>query len=334
MLIPLETVNSFIHEHFENVKVSRNGTHFLARCALCGDSKTSQSKRRFNLDYKDGAPVYQCFNCGKSGSFIHLYALINSISYEEARRVFTKFDSANIRKSFKRKTVRKPIVVKSVVTYHDSVLNDCISVDSEVDGIILPKYQEKLKEFIRNRNTFGYKLYIAYQGKYKGRVIIPICDENNHIIYFQGRTLFDDPKKYDNPPTEKSQILFNSHKFDRNKFIVITEGIFDALTIGDQGTTCFGASISDEFLQKLFEMTNQGIIIALDNDERGLLETNKILLNSKYSKNLRYFLMPDGFRENKDINMLDGKVKNIYDFILNNAYSKFEYSISAKLRRK
>jgi 5S rRNA maturation endonuclease (ribonuclease M5) len=334
MYIPLEKVNDFVFEHFRNVKVSKNGTHFLARCTLCGDSAKSQSKRRFNLDYKNGEPVFQCWNCGKSGSFIKLYSLIKCVSEDDVKKVFRQFNIDDIKKTFNKRKSKKKIPIVPNITYHDYILNDCISVDDKTDGIVLPKYQEKLKEFIISRKTYNHKLYIAYKGKYQGRIIIPIYDDNGHIIYFQGRALFNNPVKYDNPPAEKGSIILNSDKFDKEKYIIITEGFFDATSIGNQGTTCFGSSINDEFLDTLFKKTNKGIIIALDNDEKGIESTEKVLKESKYSNKLKYFLMPKEYFEYKDINMLDGKINNIYDFIVENSYNRFKYIISLNLRRK
>lgn len=335
MYISLDTVNNFIYEHFSNVKLSKSGTHFLARCALCGDSKISKSKRRFNLDYNNGAPVYHCFNCGRSGQFIKLYSEIKGVSLEEAKREFRKFDTNIIKKSFTKNKLKKSIVAKPNITYHDYILEDCISVDDKTDGFILPIFQKALKNFIRSRNTHNYKLYIAYKGKYKGRVIIPIYDNNNHIIFFQGRAFGKNyDKKYDNPPVEKSHIIVNDGKFDENKYIIISEGFFDALSIGNQGTSVLGASINDDFLKRIFTKTKTGVIIALDNDEKGIEETLKIINESKYSSKLKYFLMPKQFTNYNDINMLDGNVDNVYNFIIKNSYSKFEYYTKLSLRRK
>lgn len=335
MIIPIETVHTFMFENFIGVKVSRNGSHYNCRCSLCGDSATNKSKRRFNLEYNGGdIPMYHCFNCGKSGNFIQLYSLIKGITYDEAKKEFRKFNTDIIKKSFNRNKPKQKKLDIPLPTYHNYIIGDCISVDDNVDGIVLNAYKNKLKEFINSRKTHGHKLFIAYKGRYKGRVIIPIYDVVGNILFFQGRALDNDPKKYDNPPAEKSYIILNNDKFDKNKYIMVTEGVFDALSIGDQGTTCLGASVNDEFLKQILHKTNIGVIIALDNDERGIEEMEKIIKNSKFSKRLKYFLMPVKMGMNKDINMLDGKVDNIYDFVIENSHTGFDYTVSLNLRRK
>jgi len=337
VIIPIDTVNSFMYENFTGVKVSRNGSHYNCRCALCGDSSSSQSKRRFNLNYNNGEPIYHCFNCSDdraSGNFIKLYSLIKGVSYDEAKKEFRKFNSDSIKKSlYQTKPKKKKLDIPPVV-YHNYITGDCVTIDSNVEGVVLNAYKDKLKEFIASRNTHGHRLLIAHKGRYKGRVIIPIYDVVGNILFFQGRAINKDPRKYDNPPVEKSYIILNNDNFDKNKHIVVTEGIFDALSVGNQGTTCLGASVNDEFINQIIHKTDAGVILALDNDERGIAEMEKVVKNSRFSKKLRFFLMPAKMEQYKDINMLDGKVDSIYDFVVENSHTGFDYTVNLNLRRK
>ena len=85
-MIDLETVTAFMLSNFEQVKITKNGTHFLARCPLCGDSKKNPFKKRFNLDYNNGVPGWHCFNCPNEdhGNFYDIYSRIKGISYDDA----------------------------------------------------------------------------------------------------------------------------------------------------------------------------------------------------------------------------------------------------------
>ena len=334
MIIPIDVVNSFMFENFSNVRVSSNGNHYNCRCVLCGDSSTNQSKRRFNLEFNSGEPIYHCFNCGKSGNFIQLYSLVKGITYDEAKREFRKFDANMIKRGFNNKKPKQKKLDIPQPTYHNYITGDCVSIDDNVDGIVLNAYKNKLKDFIKSRKTHSHKLLIAYKGKYKGRIIIPIYDIIGNILFFQGRAIENNPKKYDNPPVEKSYIILNSDKFDRSKYIIVTEGIFDALSIGNQGTTCLGASVNDVFLSQIIHKTDIGLILALDNDERGIMETEKVIKNSKFSKKIKYFLMPSSMDKYKDINMLDGHVDSIYNYIVEHSHTGFDYTVLLNLRRK
>ena len=164
-------------------------------------------------------------------------------------------------------------------------------------------------------------------------VLLPIYDGND-IVYFQGRLLEndDDSVKYKNPTLQKESIILNKGKFDRNKYIVITEGIIDALQIGDQGTSCLGATISNEFIEELLTFTDMGVIIALDNDERGKKEMVKFIKTNKYASNVRYFLFPNKYNC-KDFGELVNKysVDSLYEMIIENSLSNFEALMKLKM---
>ena len=68
-MIDLGTVTDFMKIYFLDVRISKIGTHFNARCVLCRDGI---GKRRFNLSWNNGSPVYRCFHCGRIGSFFGL----------------------------------------------------------------------------------------------------------------------------------------------------------------------------------------------------------------------------------------------------------------------
>ena len=191
-----------------------------------------------------------------------------------------------------------------------------------------------MKRFYINRQIpLRRNILVCHSGKYKNRFIIPVY-ENGIMVYFQGRSMNDyiEPK-YLNPVVQKESIILNKEYFDPEKYIIITEGLIDAFMVeNNQGTTCLGASISDDFLEKILCFSRK-IIIALDNpsyDKSGCENYIKIIEESKYAKTLKYFFMP---RENiKDLNELkvSNKQLNIYDYIVNNSLKHFKASITIK----
>jgi len=325
-MITLEFVTSFMYEHFENVTISRNGIQFLARCPLCGDSKKNKRKRRFNLKYDGNNTVFRCFNCDESGKFKKLYFLITGEKYEEYK--YENFDE--IKEKFKKKKIVEKKIVKKKppkITYN-GILNDCIGLNTEVSSPYLKKYKEILLNFYKDRCIpEDYNIYISYIGDYKDRIIIPIY-EGKDIVYFQARRIFKDmDPKYKNPPTEKNYTIMN---FDSNKYIVLTEGILDAYSVGDQGTSCLGKSIDKEYIERLISFTNVGIIIAFDSDEPGIKSVKKHYDDVfRYFNNIKYFLIPKKDRKYKDINKIkvEKKIENMYEFVIENSYSYEGYLV-------
>jgi len=337
-MIDLQVVTEFMYAHFEQVKVTKHGTHFLARCPLCGDSKKNKLKRRFNLDYNNGVPGYKCFNCDKDGNFYKIYSIIKGISYDDAverlkNPAWKRGDKK--KKEEVKKSLSENIKEKEKVefTHYNWIKEDCAEPPE--------RYVNALKNFYDSRRIDPKvnKLYIAYQGRYRNRIIIPIFDVDDNIVYFQARRI---PKtgiipKYDNPASPKEIIILNSHLFDPDKYIIVPEGVIDAWMVGTQGTTCLGKFISEEFLENLLKMTNEGVIIALDNDIEGQKALLKFMDSNKFSRKVKFFFHPSEFLEYDDINsIVRGKnVQNVYELITQNsvnfstAYTKI--TISNKL---
>lgn len=332
----IDKVSDFLYSNLDKVieKKFKNGIEFNARCPICGDSKKSLHKKRFHLKFIDSENiVWHCFNCESTGNFYHLYAYIEGITPEEAYKVLNKYSKNRAKDSIKRKSTKKIKEKKSDNQNFNFILKDCISLDEKTEGSIHKQLQDRLKSFIEKRKI-SFPIYIAYKGKYKNRYIIPIIEDGN-IIYFQGRRIFDTMEpKYKNPSVEKTNIILNRKNFDKEKYIIITEGLLDADAIGMQGTSMLGKSLSKEFRDKILEYTNKGIILSLDNDEDGM---DKILEYSKKYKSILYFLMPIEFKNQKDLN--DLLVHNyinrnsMYQFVVDNSYTGASAYIICKKRR-
>lgn len=282
--------------------------------------------------------VYTCYNGGcpnSSGNIQSLYAHVMGVSWKEANDELSerKYDSDKIKKRLEKRT--QYVEEEDQQGVLDLELSDCLSLSSVPDGKIQTQYHNILKRFYVNRWVpTRYNLMIAYTGKYKNRIIVPVYHENE-MIYFQGRAISDDMlPKYLNPVVKKEEIVLNAEHFDPEKYIIITEGLIDAFMVEDhQGTSCLGAGISDEFLDRIFPYTNKGVIIALDNpklDESGFKNYEKLVEESKYARKLKYFFMPNTV--NKDLNdlKLGNKSLNIYEFVVNNSCDYFKACISIK----
>lgn len=317
MNISLDTVTEFLYSNLINVS-KKDSNSFIARCPICGDSKKSLSKRRFNLIYKTPETIlWNCFNCNRGGNFIQLYAFINNISEKEAYKKLR----GNSLETLKFKKTTPEIIEKTTPTFEnfDWILNDCITTEPE--GIIQNKLYAKFLEFKKSRKI-NYPMFVTYKGDFRARVILPIY-QNDQMIYFQARALLKSDKKYKNPKAPKQHIIFNKDKWDPTKPVIITEGMLDALSVGNQATMCLGASINKEFINQI-----PNPIITLDNDETGKKETLKLtelfpkLIFCVYNKNETHI---------KDLNELLINGIDPYNYILNNSYSAFKTKLLLKL---
>ena len=101
-----------------------------------------------------------------------------------------------------------------------------------------------------------------------------------------------------------------------------------------------------------------GVIIAFDNDEDGMKSLLKFMNGNKpwftgtpskknrkefynwkpnkYSKRVKYFLMPEEFLKYKDINKLQckEKISDVYSFIVENSYDYMQTTLKLNLEER
>lgn len=322
----LEFVTQFMLQHFELTTIQNNGTHFISRCLLCGDSAKNPYKKRFNLNWNNGVPGWHCWNCGRHGNFIEIYSIVKGMSYDDAKNELFKYDKEDIKRQMETYK-RRPVPIDKKVIDEDNfnfILDKCYGLFSDDSGILSKKYIQVLRDFYESRKIpIKYKIYICHSGKYKNRIIIPIFNENRDVIYFQARRIPNSGiiPKYDNPISPKELCIINRHKFDPEKNIIVHEGLIDSFMVGDQGTSCLGKEISEELLEVLLKLTNKSVIIALDNDSEAYKALAKFFKKNKYAKKVKYFLYPDKYKKYKDINeiVVNENINNIYNMMVENS---------------
>ena len=84
-------------------------------------------KKRFHLDYKNGRPVWHCFNCGASGGFISIYCQVKGISPEQAYKEIYKYDSERLKNQLKKPIT--PIRQEPIKETFNTILQDSAVVD-------------------------------------------------------------------------------------------------------------------------------------------------------------------------------------------------------------
>jgi len=325
-------ITEMLYDKCQKVVVKQNA--WVCRCPICGDSKTKSNVRRFYVDFYQiyDTYVYKCHRCGDSGNVYTLYSKLYDVSYKEAKDKLDdiKYDADSIKN---RLLVHESNDESSVDTELDiNLKTDCYGVNDTPTTNAGIRLVRKLKDFIADRRINN--AFIAHSGRYKSRIIIPVIN-NNKLVYFQGRTLYDDiGPKYLNPSVEKTPIIFNSDVIVRDRDIIIVEGLIDAMSVGSQCTSTLGADFSDDKLEILFGMTNHTVIICADNDEAGITSIKRVLKKSIYKKVLKYFLMPKHLSHIKDMNKLlvSDIVDNIEKFIIDNSFSYFYTKNIIKLK--
>lgn len=143
---------------------------------------------------------------------------------------------------------------------------------------------------------------------FRGRFMIPLCDQQGRVIGFTARILQDDPNapKYINTPQtplyDKSRHVFGLHLakegIRKNKFVVIAEGNLDVISSHQAGVTqvvaTAGTALTEPHLKTLGRFTPD-IRLCFDADNAGLNATERsIPVASKVNVALSIITIPSG----------------------------------------
>lgn len=150
-------------------------------------------------------------------------------------------------------------------------------------------------------NRFGGDLF-------RGRLMVPLADEQGRIVGFTARLLHEDPQapKYINTPQtplyDKSRHVFGLHlakeAIRKTKFVVLAEGNLDVIASHQAGikqcVATAGTALTEQQLKTLKRFTGD-IRLSFDSDKAGIAATERAIpIASKVGVRLGVITIPNG----------------------------------------
>lgn len=257
-----QQITSFLHS--KNPGMRGKFPEFKVCCPFCDDERY---RFGFNIIRKIG----HCFNCGES---VGGQKLVQALGIDESQ-------------------IREPTSFQSL----DKILSNSSQIDEIVEvpelaqpGPLLTQIRDDDPRYAQVRNIAfdhliarGYidyleisernKLMIGATGtRIEGRLILPVF-EKNKLVYWQARALYPHQRpKYLNPdkieqPAGKSNFIFNLDAARHCREVVVCEGIFSALSVGENAVAVFGKELSTRQAHKLSTAGIKKIILLFDAGE-------------------------------------------------------------------
>lgn len=250
-------------------KTSSGWTTFNAVC--CHHAGHKPDKRmRGGIKYDNGTNwFYHCFNCDYKCHFI----LGKKISYKTTKLLtWCGIDTEQIDKwsleSLQQRDFVETLVMqkrtRSKIRFKEAKLPE----DAELIDKNNPKHQ-KFVDFLSQRSLttddFGFLITPNQLGRMGNRIIIPYTFKNK-IVGMASRFLDSKTPKYihEHQPGYIFGYDFQKHDW---QFCIVTEGIFDALSLNC--CAIMHQTISDEQANLLLSL-NKRIIVVPDQDRSGL----------------------------------------------------------------
>ncbi|MBL7128586.1 MAG: DNA primase [Ignavibacteria bacterium] len=341
--------------------VKKRGKAFLALCPFHPDKHPS-------LNISQEKQVYHCFSCKASGNVYRFVQEYEKITFFEAAEKLAiragielnlKQTSPDISNEISRLFEMNKITAK----FFNNNLNNLN--ESEEDFI----YGYLIKRNIKNQTTIKFGIGYAnkewdsltnhfkeenvfthdelekggllvksdkdkekYYDRFRGRLMFPIFNENDKVVGFGGRKLYeDDPGgKYINSPEtkiyNKSKILyglnFAKESIRTQDFVILVEGYMDVIALSQAGITnvvaSSGTSLTEEQV-KLVSRYSKNVVIIFDADLAGIKAAKRgIEIILEAGLELSVVSLPEG--EDPD-SLINKKGKEEIQKLLNNKKS-------------
>lgn len=287
-------------------------------CPHCPKGKAS--KLYINVELG----VFNCFRCEFKGSIKKLYKYPELISKLE--------DQLSLAESSKLKYF-KPMDLKSHDILADlNPVREINYIDPQYDYLVNRGWTE---EMIR-----AYRPLVSTASKYKDRVILPIFDNADNMIYYTARSIDgESSNKYINACVSRADIVFESAVPEALLFPdigIICEGIFDGAKLPNC-VALLGKVLSEENEKNIikFFKSRSSIYVCLDT---GTTSNMDVICSKLYSwfpnKNI-YKISEDAYN-GKDLGNLAETLSSVQlvSFIVNNSKLFTPPTLTSKLRNR
>lgn len=303
----------------------------VARCPICGDSRTNKRMKRLHLYTKGSVTNVNCFNgdCAVHNKSMYSFlkeffpALIEQYKKENFKNTLEKLAKGSsdydVFSEYKKEEIKKevPVIIHDLTPYMKDI--------NESDDALM---------YLRNRgipytaNKRG-KWYFGYQDLKIGETVYKITDSiiiplyyENQMYGFYSRSIKNKSFVTYMHDANIGYKIWNWFNIDNKQPVYIFEGIFDAISSRNFNIIALmGAKIPEDRLKEL-----KYPVFVLDNDKTGLINSLEYV-----KKGYSVYIQPDKYKE-KDMNemMLNNPDLDIPSLIQQNTFN----GISAEVRIK
>lgn len=187
------------------------------------------------------------------------------------------------------------------------------SLESVLPRKVVPAWRNRRsRHYLRKRgfsksSTEQYGFLYCYRGYFQNRLILPIFNEHGKYRTFAARFIpyfiaerylhkraRSGPEKYLYPKGfHVSRLLYGLHsnkKKKRQRFVILVEGIFDAIHLAPYGIAVLGSNLSWNQINLLREAGIKRVVICFDHDRKRKARDNiRASIKRAKSKLRKYF---------------------------------------------
>jgi len=246
---------SYVDSKFEKIYKTGKPYRLRTHCPFCDDEKTGH----FYI-HLPGRWVY-CQKCKYNPKYLPRFlADMEGISYSAAVERLTN-DEIIFADKRKVSEIVNEIYEEEDTNVEHTYCNleldlSFVPILEVTDIPVVDGYLAEAKSYLNERGVSDfqikkYDLRYCYTGRYSGRIIVP-CYYQGDVVTFVARDLTNTaPQKYLNPTANKQGDFLFNYDYIFGDHVVVAEGVFDAIAIGDSAVASFGKSLSQRQLDLL-----------------------------------------------------------------------------------
>lgn len=231
-------------------------------------------KRHMSINLENG--LWRCFKTGNTGNFITLYSRLESVPYRQA---YEKF----MFESFIREDQEQPQEAPKVSQALETFEMEKVDPEAEYDDYIMAA----ASELMHSRHMQDQNFYVAKEGMFKDRLILPFFNTKSEMFFCQARALKHTAyPKYLNARNFKASEVLYPYNYSGFEPLYITEGVFDCLTLkkcGLNATSTLSCMVSRKQMEQLKYYQGK-LIVAYDSDSAGMHGVKTFLTQALKSK--------------------------------------------------
>lgn len=255
-------VENFVYRNFcEILDYGSPVTDLRVNCPFCA-ARYGMSDVNHKLYISLHKHTCHCFRCGYSRSWIGLVMDVTGLDYVQA-----------LAELYYAPKAKSTDALKQMLAFADTCHGD-----GRKSGIVFPKGFRKVADIVaRDSSVWWARKYLSSRGfglfywrRYllgisddiPWRVVIPVEGE-----FYQARAVFPFIQpKYISPPQRARHVLFNFMALEMYDEVVVCEGAFSAMSIGENAVGLLRNKATNEQIARLLKSQVKRFVVALDAD--------------------------------------------------------------------
>ena len=266
----------------------QKGDEHLYHCPYC-----NHHKKKMSINFANG--FWKCWVCDMRGK--NVYRIVRKFGSYQQREKFRELqgmvDLSDFEQLFKE---YNEIEEKQIIELPKEFISLC--------NKDLPRHSTEPLRYLSSRgltrlDILKWKIGYCKEGRYAGRILIPSFDMDGDCNYFIARSYVGHSYRYLNPPADRD-LVFNELMIDWDEPVVLVEGVFDAITIGQNAIPILGSTLREQ--SRLFQalaIHDTPVYMALDHDAEKKAEW---IIKSLLRYDLEVFKIPIDEEDVGDMN--------------------------------